>query len=330
MKENEKAKSFMPQLQQRTLGNSGLQVSAIGLGCMSLSDWAYGSLPQTDAVRLVQYALDQGITLLDTADIYGPFTSEEIVGQAIRGRRDQVVLATKGGLVVDDRTTRAMHNDGSAAHLKAACDASLRRLGVDVIDLYQLHRPDPRVPIEESVGAMADLIAVGKVRAIGLSECDVPTLERAIKVHPIASLQSELSLWTRDVLSEILPWCKVHGVAFLPFAPLGRGFLTGRYRSTDKFSANDFRAKLPRFQEDTLAQNLAIVERVEQVARRHAATPGQIALAWTLAQGPQVIPIPGTKHSEYLDENIGAASITLSQADLEELNQLPSALGTRY
>jgi aryl-alcohol dehydrogenase-like predicted oxidoreductase len=320
----------MPQLQQRTLGTSHIQVSAIGLGCMSLSDWAYGSFPEDDAVHLVQHALDQGITFLDTADIYGPFTSEEIVGRAIRGRRDQVVLATKGGLVVDDRTTRAMHNDGSAAHLKAACDASLRRLGVDVIDLYQLHRPDPHIPIEESVGAMADLITSGKVRAIGLSECDVPTLERAFKIHPIASLQSELSLWTHDVLSEILPWCQAHGVAFLPFAPLGRGFLTGRYRSTSQFSDNDFRSRLPRFQQETLAQNLAIIEHVEEVAQRHHAAPGQIALAWVLAQGPQVIPIPGTKHTEYLDENIGAVAVTLSQADLEALNQIPSAQGTRY
>ena len=176
-----------------------------------------------------------------------------------------------------------MRNDGSPAHLKAACDASLRRLGVEVIDLYQLHRPDPQVPIEESVGALAELVAVGKVRAIGLSECDLPTLERAIKVHPFATLQSELSLWTRDVLAEILPWCQAHGVAFLPFAPLGRGFLTGRYRSTSLFGPDDFRSRLPRFQEETLAQNLALVERVEEIARRHNATPGQLALAWVLA-----------------------------------------------
>ncbi|HLZ63426.1 MAG TPA: aldo/keto reductase [Ktedonosporobacter sp.] len=317
-------------LQQRTLGSSGIQASAIGLGCMSLSDWAYGSFPEADAIRLVQHALDQGITLLDTADIYGPFTSEEIVGKAIKGRRDQVVLATKGGLVVTDRTTRAMRNDGSPAHLQAACDASLKRLGVDVIDLYQLHRPDPQVPIEETVGAMADLITAGKVRAIGLSECDVPTLERAIKVHPIATLQSELSLWTRDALAEILPWCQAHGVAFLPFAPLGRGFLTGRYRSSQQFDATDFRSRLPRFQQEALAQNLAIVDHVEAIARRHHAAPGQIALAWVLALGEQIIPIPGTKHSEYVDENLGALAISLSEADMQELNQLPSPAGTRY
>jgi len=297
---------------------------------MSLSDWAYGSIPETDAVRLVQHALSQGITLLDTADIYGPFTSEEIVGRAIKGRREQVILASKGSLVVTDRTTQAMRNDGSPEHLKAACDASLRRLGVEVIDLYQLHRPDPQVAIEESVGALAELVAAGKIRAIGLSECNLPTLERAIKVHPIATLQSELSLWTRDVLAEILPWCKAHNVAFLPFAPLGRGFLTGRYRSTSQFGPNDFRTRLPRFQEETLAQNLALVERVEEIAKRHDATSGQIALAWVLAQGEQVIPIPGTKHTEYLDENLGALSVTLSQTDLQELNQLPSVAGTRY
>ena len=214
--------------------------------------------------------------------------------------------------------------------MKAACEASLRRLGGEVIDLYQLHRPDPRVPIEESVGALSELVAAGKVRAIGLSECDVPTLERASKIHPIATLQSELSLWTRDVLAEILPWCQAHGVAFLPFAPLGRGFLTGRYRSASQFGSNDFRSRLPRFQEEVLAQNLALVERVDEVARRHSATPGQIALAWVLAQGEQVIPIPGTKHREYLNENLGALKVVLPQADLQELNQLSSAIGTRY
>lgn len=317
-------------MQKRTLGTSNIEASAIGLGCMSLTDWTYGGLPADEAVKFVQHALDQGITLLDTADIYGPFTSEEVVGRAIKGRREQVVLATKGGLVVTDRETRAMRPDGSPAHLKAACDASLQRLGVEVIDLYQLHRPDPQVPIEESVGAMADLVVAGKVRAVGLSECNIPTLERAIKVHPIASLQSEFSLWTRDVLAEILPWCKSHNVAFLPFAPLGRGFLTGRYRSASAFAPNDFRARLPRFQEDALAQNLAIVDKVEAIARIHDATPGQIALAWVLAQGEQVIPIPGTKHAEYLNENVEAASITLSQDDLRQLDELPSAIGSRY
>ena len=326
--ENMKEASRM--VQQRTLGARGLQASAIGLGCMSLSDWTYGSIAESEAIRLVQHALDRGITLLDTADIYGPFTCEEIVGKAIKGRREQVVLATKGGLVVTDPTTRTMRSDGSPAHLKAACEASLRRLGVEVIDLYQLHRPDPRVPIEASVGALAELVAEGKVRAIGLSECDVPTLERASKIHPIATLQSELSLWTRDPLAEILPWCQAHGVAFLPFAPLGRGFLTGRYRSASQFGANDFRSGLPRFQSEVLAQNLVLVERVEEIARRHNATPGQVALAWTLAQGEQVIPIPGTKHREYLDENLGALEVALTQADLQELNHLPPAMGTRY
>lgn len=297
---------------------------------MSLSDWTYGATSEAESIHLVQHALDRGITLLDTADVYGPFTSEEIVGKAIKGRREQVVVATKGGLVVTDPTTRAMRNDGSPAHLKAACEASLRRLDVEVIDLYQLHRPDPRVPIEESVGALAELVAAGKVRAIGLSECDIPTLERASKMHPIATLQSELSLWTRDPLAEILPWCQAHGVAFLPFSPLGRGFLTGRYRSASQFGANDFRSLLPRFQVEALAQNLALVERVDEVARRHNARPGQIALAWVLARGEQVIPIPGTKHQEYVDENLGALAVVLSETDLQELNQLPSAVGTRY
>lgn len=317
-------------MQKRILGSSGLEVSAIGLGCMSLVDWTYGSVAEDDAIRLVQHALDQGVTLLDTADIYGPFTSEELVGRAIKGRREQVVVATKAGLVVTDRSMRAMRPDGSPAHIKEACDASLKRLGIEVIDLYQLHRPDPQVPIEESVGALADLVAAGKVRAIGLSECDVPTLERASKVHPIASLQSELSLWTRDALAEIVPWCQAHQVAFLPFAPLGRGFLTGRYRSSAEFGSSDFRSRLPRFQQEALAQNLAIVERVEAIARRHQVTPGQIALAWLLALDEQMIPIPGTKHIEYLDENIGALAVTLTSADMQELNQLPTPIGTRY
>jgi aryl-alcohol dehydrogenase-like predicted oxidoreductase len=297
---------------------------------MSLSDWTYGAVSEAEAIRLVHHALDQGVTLLDTADVYGPYTSEEIVGKAIKGRREQVLLATKGGLVVTDPATRLLRPNGSPAHLKAACENSLRRLGVEVIDLYQLHRPDPQVPIEESVGALSELVVAGKVRAIGLSEYDVPTLERASRIHPIATLQSELSLWTRDVLAEILPWCLVHDVAFLPFAPLGRGFLTGRYRSTNQFGSNDFRSRLPRFQEAALAQNLALVELIEEFARRYHATAGQIALAWVLAQGEQVIPIPGTKHARYLDENLGALEISLSQADLQELSQLPSAIGTRY
>jgi Predicted oxidoreductases (related to aryl-alcohol dehydrogenases) len=317
-------------MQQRILGSSGIHVSALGLGCMSLSDWAYGATTEAEAIQLVQHALEQGITLLDTADVYGPFTSEELVGKAIKGHRDQVVVATKGGFVVQDRETHTLGIDGSPEHLKAACDASLRRLGVDVIDLYQLHRPDPQVPIEESMGALAELVAAGKVRAIGLSECDVPTLERAYRVYPFATLQSELSLWTRDVLAEVLPWCKAHQVAFLPFAPLGRGFLTGRYRSSDQFGAHDFRSHLPRFQQEALTQNLTIVAQVEAIAQRHHATPGQIALAWVLVQGEQVVPIPGTKHINYLDENIGALSITLSQADLQELDRLAPPVGTRY
>ena len=318
------------QLPQRPLGASGLQASAIGLGCMSLSDWTYGAISEAEAIRLVHHALDHGVSLLDTADVYGPYTSEEIVGKAIKGRREHVILATKGGQVIADPATRALRPNGSPTHLKAACENSLRRLGVEVIDLYQLHRPDPQVPIEESVGALSELVAKGKVRAIGLSECDVPTLERANRTYPIATLQSERSLWTRDPLAEILPWCQAHGAAFLSFAPLGRGFLTGRYRSANQFGSNDFRARLPRFQAAALAQNLTLVERIEQVARRYHATAGQVALAWVLAQGEQVIPIPGTKHAQYLDENLGALDIVLSQADLQELSQLPSAVGTRY
>lgn len=318
-------------MQQRRLGNSGLTAGEIGLGCMGMS-WAYtergGS--EEEYMRVIHRAIDLGVTLIDTADIYGPFTNEELVGRALTGRRDQVVLATKGGLVVADTATYQLEPNGTPEHLKAACEASLRRLRVEVIDLYQLHRPDPKVSIEESVGALAELMMEGKVRAIGLSECNVETLERAMKVAPIATLQSELSLWTRDVLPEILPWCQRHQVALLPFAPLGRGFLTGRYRSSEDFASTDFRARLPRFQPDALAANLALVDRVGIVADRLGATKAQVALAWVLAQGEQVIPIPGTKRIAYLEENVGAASVTLSPEDLTLLNELPPVVGTRY
>jgi aryl-alcohol dehydrogenase-like predicted oxidoreductase len=292
--------------------------------------WAYGSGNEQESIRVIHRAIELGVTLIDTADVYGPFTNEELVGRALADCRDEVVLATKCGLVVTDPATRTIGRNGTPAHIKAACDASLKRLGIDVIDLYQLHRPDPNVPIEESVGAMSELVEVGKVRAIGLSECDVATLERASTVHPIATLQSELSLWTRDVLDEILPWCVAHNVGFLPFSPLGRGFLTGRIRSADAFGPNDFRATNPRFQADALSANLALVDRVGEVAERIGATAAQVALVWVLAQGEQVVPIPGTKRIPYLEENVAAANVTLSPEDLAILNDLPAAVGTRY
>jgi aryl-alcohol dehydrogenase-like predicted oxidoreductase len=319
-------------MQQRNLGTSGLSVGAIGLGCMGLN-WAYNlgrANTNQESIHLIRRAIDLGVTLIDTADVYGPFTNEELVGEALTGRRNEVVLATKGGYIVEDIPTIRLGRNGTPEHLKAACEASLRRLKTDVIDLYQLHRPDPNVPIEESVGALAELKAAGKIRAIGLSECSLDLLERAIKVAPIATLQSEFSLWTRDVQAEILPWCKQHNVGFLPFAPLGRGFLTGRYRSTENIPANDLRANMPRFQPEAFKTNLQIVDQVTSVADRLNATPAQVALAWILAQGDQIVPIPGTKQIPYLEENIGAAEVKLSSEDLALLNSIPAPVGTRY
>ena len=316
-------------MQKRTLGSSGIEVGAIGLGCMGMN-WAYGKGDDDESVKVIHRAIELGVTLFDTADAYGPFTNEELVGKALKGYREKVTLATKCGLVVTDREHHTYARNAKPAYIKAACEASLRRLGVETIDLYQLHRPDPEVAIEESVAALAGLVKEGKVRAIGLSECEVPTLERAYKVYPFATLQSELSLWTRDALPEVLPWCKAHNVAFLPFSPLGRGFLTGQYRHADSIDRGDFRANMPRFQEENLKTNLGLVGRVENIASRLGATPAQVALAWVLAQGEQVVPIPGTKRRNYLEENLGAANLALSAADLAELDSLPPAAGSRY
>ncbi len=316
-------------MEKRTLGSSGIEVGKIGLGCMGMS-WLYGKGDDVESIKVIHRAIELGVTLFDTADAYGPFTNEELVGKALKGYRDQVTLATKCGLVVTDREHHTYARNARPDYIKAACEGSLKRLGVQVIDLYQLHRPDPEVPIEESVAALAELVKEGKVRAIGLSECDVPTLERAYRVYPFATLQSELSLWTRDALPEVLPWCKAHNVAFLPFSPLGRGFLTGQYRSAGSIDRNDFRANMPRFQEENLKTNLGMVERVEAVAARSGATPAQVALAWVLAQGEQVMPIPGTKRLKYLEENLGAATRELSAADLAELDSLPPPAGSRY
>lgn len=316
-------------MQTRTLGSSGLAVGAIGLGCMGMS-WAYGSATQAEATAVIQRAIDLGVTLLDTADAYGPFTNEILVGNAIEGRRDEVVLATKCGITVEDAASYRLGRNGRPEYIKAACEASLQRLRVEYIDLYQLHRVDPAVPVEESVGAMAELLAAGKVRAIGLSEVDVATLERAMAVHPIATVQSELSLWTREPLREVLPWCAAHNVAFLPFAPLGRGFLTGRYTSATAFPSGDFRTRLPRFQAEAMAANQAIVEEVQAVAARVGATAAQVALAWVLAQGSQVVPIPGTRRIAYLEENAAAAAVSLAPAEIALLDALPVAVGERY
>lgn len=320
-------------MNSRTLGSSGVQVSEIGYGCMGLS-WAYGEAmtapDERAAIEVLHTACDLGVTFFDTADMYGPFTNEELVGKALHDRRDTVVIATKCGLVVaGDRTNYDLQRDASPQHIRQACDASLKRLQIDVIDLYQLHRVDPNVPVEESVGAMAELVRAGKVRAIGLSEVDVPTLERAMRVHPIATLQSEYSLFERNVEAQILPWCLQHEVALLPYSPLGRGILTGRLSRSDIGSA-DFRSTLPRYQADTFEHNRRIVERIERVAERAQATAGQVALAWLLAKAPAIVPIPGTTRAEHLRENIAAGAIRLAQSDLAELDSLPPPLGERY
>jgi aryl-alcohol dehydrogenase-like predicted oxidoreductase len=316
-------------VEQRILGSSGIAVSAIGLGCMGMS-WAYGAGDDGESISVIQRALELGVTFLDTSDVYGPYTNEQLVGRAIAGRRDELVLATKTGLVAEDRANYVLGRDGRPEHIREACESSLQRLGVDAIDLYYLHRVDPDVPIEDSYGAMAELVAEGKVRALGLSEVDVPTLERATAIPPLSALQSELSLWTRDALADVLPWCVEHDVAFVPFAPLGRGFLTGNLSVGASFGEGDFRRRNPRFQPEALELNQAIVERVRAVADEVGATPAQVAIAWVLAQGENVVPIPGTKRLRYLEENVGAADVELSAETLAELDALPAPAGTRY
>jgi aryl-alcohol dehydrogenase-like predicted oxidoreductase len=315
-------------LPQRRLGP--FDVGAVGLGCMGMT-WAYttGSRDDERSAAVIHRAIDLGVTLIDTADAYGPFTNEELVGRALAGRRDDVVLATKVGLVVEDIDTLTLRRDGRPDHVREGIDASLRRLRTDHVDLYQLHRVDEHVPVEETWGAMAEVVAAGKARAIGMSEATVAQLERAHAIHPVASVQSELSIWTRDRLDDVLPWCREHDVAFIPFAPLGRGYLTGTITS-DSFDDRDFRARNPRFTRAALQANLAIVERVRAVAGRLGATPAQVALAWVLAQDERVIPIPGTTKPERIEENAGAAFVSLAAADLDELDAVPPAVGGRY
>ena len=311
----------------RTLSPDGPPVGAIGLGCMGMS-YAYGADERDDeqSREVLRRALDLGVTLIDTADVYGPFTNEELVGSGLGSRRDEAFLATKCGLVLD---ADGMRQDGSPEHVRAAIDASLQRLGTDRVDLWQLHRVDPAVPVEETWGAMAEQVAAGKALAIGMSEVSVAQLEAAHAVHPVATVQSELSLWTRGPLKEVLPWCAANGVGFLPYSPLGRGFLTGTV-TEGSFDSSDFRARNPRFTPEAMAANTAIVDQVRAVAERLEATPAQVALAWVLAQGEHVVPIPGTKKVGYLEQNAGAADLTLSEEDLAELDALPAPVGARY
>ncbi len=318
-------------MQTRTLGHPGLKVSAIGLGCMGMSEF-YGATDEAEAVDTIHRAIDLGVTFLDTADIYGSGHNERLVGRALKGRRDAVVLATKFGNVRDADGTFIGIN-GRPDYVRAACEASLKRLEVNVIDLYYQHRVDPDTPIEDTVGAMAALVTEGKVRYLGLSEAGAETIRRAAAVHPIAALQSEYSLWTREVESEILPTVRALGIGFVPYSPLGRGFLTGQITKIEDLDADDWRRKGPRFQGQNFQRNLDLVKKVKDLADAKGCTPAQLALAWVLAQGEDIVPIPGTKRRKYLEENIGALDVILAPEDLAELDRiLPpgAASGSRY
>jgi aryl-alcohol dehydrogenase-like predicted oxidoreductase len=312
----------------RRIGSQGLSAAAIGLGCMGMTH-AYGSRDDVESIATLQRALDRGVTLLDTAEVYGPYTNEELVGKAIRGRREGIVIATKFGIVMDPKGVTTV--DGTPANARRSVEGSLKRLGVDVIDLYYLHRKDPNVPIEESVGGLKELVEAGKIRYIGLSEVGADTIRRAHKVHPVSAVQSEYSLWERGLEESVLPVMRELGIGLVPFSPLGRGYLTGAVQSTAQFGEKDFRRTLPRFDDEHLAANEKIVDVVKAVAQRRSATPAQVALAWVLAQGKDVVPIPGTKRRTYLDDNLGAADVTLTTEDLTELGRLAAIVsGDRY
>jgi len=315
---------------RRPLGSSPRSVFPVGLGCMGFS-WGYA--PENDdaaAIDVIHRALETGVDHFDTSDVYGPFTNEVLVGRALKGRREGVVLATKCGLVVEDKATYRFGRDGSPQHVRESCDASLHRLGIEAIDLYYLHRIDPKVPVEETWGAMAELVAAGKVRWLGISEASAADLARIHPIHPVTAVQSELSLWTRDYLAEVVPWCAANGASYVAFSPLGRGFLTGQITADARFDSSDFRSTLPRFGPEQVAQNQAIVERVRAVASRKGVTPAQIALAWVLSRGEHVLAIPGTQRRKYLEENVAAAAIEMTAEEIAELDAIPAPAGGRY